>query len=128
MKNKLLKALIVLIAVLGTILGENLYKSSKQSAEMEQYRIYMNKKYIPLVNKTNTFLDDAQNAQFVNSWYDLGFFDNIELIGKWEEIEKDLLNMDAKYENSIALKKNLINSTLTYQDSLGSIDLYAPEK
>lgn len=130
MKKKLLIVLIVIIAVLGTLLGVHLYNSSKQSDEMEKYRVYMNKKYIPLTNKTNTHLDNAQNAVWITSWYNYedGFLDNIDLIYKWADRKDELINMDAKYEDTQALKKNLLNNISTYESSLKTIDLHADDE
>lgn len=127
MKKKLFLVILVVLAVLGTLLTVHLINSSKQSAEMEQYRLYLNKKYIPLTNKMNKYLGQADDAIFVSSWYDLenGFLDGQDLKDEVSKMKEELINKDAKYPDTQALKKNLLNGITSFENELETIDLYA---
>lgn len=129
MKKWLLIGLLVIVAIGGTIISAKIISTKKQTNEFYAFREYLDKEYFPLLEDTRKHISKAgvTTDPFARSdWYVLenGLEENYELNRRLDTAREKIINKDVKYEDTLALKKNILNSITQNKEVLKTVEIY----
>lgn len=133
MKRTIYTVFLTLILVGGIIGGVKLYQANQQRKEFYAFREYLDKEFFPILKKENKFFGKVATQSDYNSldrdldgysdwWvlYGMNQYYNVE--DGVEKAQEKITNKNLKYEDSLALKQNVLKSLSLSKDTLESID------
>jgi uncharacterized coiled-coil DUF342 family protein len=129
MKKMLLIGLLVIVAIGGTLLSIKIISANKQTEEFYSFREYLDKEYFPLLEDTRKHITKAgetTDAFARSEWYVLenGIEENFELNKRLDVAKEKIINKDVKYEDTLALKENILNSITQNKKVLKTVETY----
>lgn len=133
MKRTIYTVFLTLIVVGGAIGGVKLYQANQQRKEFYAFREYLDKEFFPVIKKENKFFGKVATQSDYNSldsdpygysdwWVTVGMDQHYKIEDEVEEAQKKVTNKNLKYEDSLALKQNVLKTLSLSKDTLESVD------
>lgn len=130
MKKKILIGVAIVIAIIAITLGFLVNKANNMKTEFTGFREELDKDFFPLLKDTHKHFETVtQKGQSneLESWYLLeedGMTSNLKYSTKVKEIRDRIVNTDVKNDDTVKLKKNVLNSLSLIEDALKNINTF----
>jgi len=128
--NKVIYTIIVAAASVGlTLAGVFIYQKIQEEKEFTKYNNYLQKEYFPLLSDCADYFQKVAKA---NSDVELSEWTlekqagvkNIKLLTQLEELKQEVINHDVSGEDSLLMKKYVLNSIEGAMRSTRIVNIY----
>ncbi|MEA1011906.1 hypothetical protein CN491_25210 [Bacillus cereus] len=130
MKKKLLIGVLIVVAILGITLAFLVNKANNMKDEFTSFREELDKDFFPLLKDTHkhfeTVIQKGESYELQN-WYlieDDGMTSNLKYSRKIKDVRDRIVNTDVKNEDTLELKKNVLNSLSLMESALKDINTF----
>jgi peptidoglycan hydrolase CwlO-like protein len=125
MKKKLITVVVVAIISLGVFFGIKINKELKTTSEFVSFRENLDEDYFPLLKESGELFNNASSHltyfQYTDWQVDQGFDQILDLQNRIEDLRKKVINTDLTYQDSLELKKNVLNTLNELDEVLDDI-------
>ncbi|MED3476595.1 hypothetical protein P4520_28540 [Bacillus thuringiensis] len=129
MKKKIFMGALIVIIILGVTLGFLVNKANNMKNEFTGFREELDKDFFPLLKDTKEHFEavvQKGNSYELESWYltGNGMNNTLKYNAKIKEIRDRIVNKDVKNQDTLELKKNVLNSLSLMETALKDINTF----
>lgn len=129
MKKWILGISLLVVAIMGTIFVVMFQNISRENDEIISFREYLDENYYPVFDEFReevAVAAEKMDSYEYSSWYlNLDTMEkNREFQQSFKELKEEIINLDIKYEDGLAYKKNILNQISISEELLEIMDDY----
>lgn len=130
MKKKIILAItaVVVILIVGLVFWIN--DSNKKSEEFVAFRELLDEEYFPILNESGDYFDTLiEHENDIGTYFvEEGFDVNLDLQNRLKEANDIIIKTDVKYEDTHALKQNILTTISDLEDLLDTLYTMSPSE
>ncbi|MCS0824704.1 hypothetical protein NX029_12045 [Cytobacillus firmus] len=129
MKKWIMGITLLVVAIVGTIFVVLFQNISRENDEIISFREYLDENYYPVFGEFReelTIAAEKIDSYEYSSWYlNIDTIEkNMELQQSFKDIKEEIINLNIKYEDGLAYKKNILNQISITEELLEIMDEY----
>ncbi|MED2737130.1 hypothetical protein [Bacillus toyonensis] len=130
MKKKLLIAILGVISILVAGLGVVNYNAHKETQEFNAFRKELDKELLKETSEYITTVTENSGTPEYTDWLieEKGLENSYKYARELSELRIKIINYDVKYEDTLELKKNALNTITSLENTLTTISTFTDTK
>ncbi|WP_129726354.1 hypothetical protein [Ectobacillus funiculus] len=128
MKKWFLIGALVVVVIFGAFIGVKVHQTNQQKAEFYTFREQLDERFFPLLKENQQYFDDLtkhNNGLSLMDWnVKEGIDTRLKLQKEVKEIREEINNTDLKYQDTLELKQNAINSLALMEEIYRNVELF----